>query len=145
LAAGEYFRRKEDAENLRRARTALNEGRQISRELHELVQEAEKIFRSAAIDEAREKIIALLSRYPAYHSMFERQTAGQHPPTVLEAKLSHDFVYFRYFNAIANLAETPTGLKALIAELKKLPRDSTLASTDEFLRSLSAKYSAPTN
>jgi hypothetical protein len=26
-----------------------------------------------------------------------------------------------------------------------LPRNSTLASADEFLRSLSAKYSAPTN
>jgi len=133
LTAVEYFKRKEDAENLRRSQTALNEGRQISRELHELVQEA------------REKIIALLPRYPAYHSMFQRQTAGQHPPTVLEAKLSHDLVYFRYFNAIADLAEAPTGLKALIAELKKLPRNSTLASADEFLRSLSAKYSAPTN
>jgi hypothetical protein len=145
LAAVEYFKRKEDAENLDRARMALNEGRQISRELHQLVQEAETILRAAAVDEAREKIIALLSRYPAYHNMFQRQIAGQHAPTALEAKLSHDLAYFRYFNAIANLAETPMGLRALISALKKLPRDSTPASGDAFLRGLSAKYSATTN
>ena len=145
LAAVEYFKRKEEAENLGRAQAALNEGRQISRELAELAREAENIFRGAAVDEAKEKILGLLTRYPAYYSMFQRQTAGQHAATILEAKLSHDLAYFRYFHAIATLAETPIGLKALIAELKQLPRDSTLSSADKFLLSLSAKYSATTN
>jgi hypothetical protein len=77
--------------------------------------------------------------------MFQRQIEGQHPPTVLEAKLSHDLAYFRYFDAIVSLAEKAVTLKALIAELKKLPRHSTLDSADKFLQSLSAKYAAPTN
>lgn len=145
LAAVEYFMRKDDVENLQRAQAAVNEGRQISRELRELVREAEKIFREVSIDAAKEKILGLLSGYPAYQSMFRRQIAGQHPPTVLEAKLSHDLAYFRYFDAIATLAEKPVALKALIAELKKLPRDSTPDVADKFLQSLGEKYSATTN
>lgn len=145
LAAVEYFKRKDDVENLQRAQAAVNEGRQISRELRELAREAEKIFREISIDAAKQKILVLLSGYPAYQSMFQRQIAGQHPPTVLEAKLSHDLAYFRYFDAIATLAEKPVALKALIAELKKLPRDSTPDVADKFLQSLGEKYSATTN
>ena len=145
LAAMEYFKRKDDVENLQRAQAAVNEGRQISRELRELVREAEKIFREISIDEAKHKILGLLSGYPAYESMFQRQIAGQHPPTVLEAKLSHDLAYFKYFDAIVTLAEKPVALTALIAELKKLPRESTPDSADKFLQSLGAKYSATTN
>ena len=142
LAALEYFKHKNDAENLQRAQAAVNEGRQISRQLHELVQEAEMIFRGAPVDEAKEKVLELLSRYPAYQSMFQRQIAGQHALTVLEAKLSHDLAYFRYFDAIATLAEKPVALKALIAELKKLPRHSTPDSADKFLQNLGAEFSA---
>lgn len=145
LAAVEYFKRKDDVENLQRAQAAVDEGRQISRELRELAREAEKIFREISIDAAKQKILVLLSGYPAYQSMFQRQIAGQHPPTVLEAKLSHDLAYFRYFDAIATLAEKPVALKALIAELKKLPRDSTPDVADKFLQSLGEKYSATTN
>jgi hypothetical protein len=145
LAAVEYFKRKDDVENLQRAQAAVDEGRQISRELRELVREAEKIFREISIDEAKQKILGLLSGYPAYQSMFQRQIAGQHPPTVLEAKLSHDLAYFRYFDAIVTLAEKPVALKVLIAELKKLPRDSTLDSADKLLQSLGEKYSAATS
>jgi len=145
LAAVEYFKRKDDLENLQRAQAAVNEGRQISRELRELVREAEKIFRDISIDAAKRKILGRLSGYPAYQSMFQRQIAAQHPPTVLEAKLSHDLAYFRYFDAIVTLAEKPVALQALIAELKKLPRDSTPDIADKFLQSLGAKYSATTN
>jgi hypothetical protein len=145
LAAVEYFKRKDDLEDLRRAQAALAEGRQIARELQELAQEADKIFRSTTVDEAKEKILALLPRYPAYRAVFERQTAGQHAPTVLEAKLSHDLAYFRYFHAIVTLAEMPVMLKVLIAELKNLPRDSTPTIAGKFLQDLSAKYSATVN
>jgi len=145
LAAVEYFKRKDDLENLQRAQAAVNEGKQISRELRELVREAEKMFRGISIDEAKQKILGRLSGYPAYQSMFQRQIAAQHPPTVLEAKLSHDLAYFRYFDAIVTLAEKPVALQALIAELKKLPRDSTPDIADKFLQSLGAKYSATTN
>jgi hypothetical protein len=144
LAAAEYFRHKGDAENLKRAQSALNEGREISRELLKLVDEAEAIFQNLTAEAAKEKVLALLSSYPAYQGMFQRQIMGQHPATVLEAKLSHDLAYFRYFDAIAILAEKLLTLDVLIAELKKLPRDATAEIADRFLAALELKYSVTT-
>jgi len=144
LAAAEYFKHKGDAENLKRARSALNEGKQISRELLKLVNEAEAIFQNTPVEDAKQKILALLPSYPAYQSMFQRQIVGQHPATVLEAKLSHDLAYFRYFEAIVTLAEKPLAIDVLIAELKKLPRDTTPELTDGFLGAVELKYSATT-
>jgi len=145
LAAVQYFKHHGDAENLKRAQMALNEGRQISRELLKLAKEAEKIFKNTPVEDAKEKVLALLSSYPAYQSMFQRQIAGQHPATVLEAKLSHDLAYFRYFEAIVTLAEKPLALDVLIAELKKLPRDATPEITDRFLGALETNYSGATH
>ena len=144
LAAAEYFKHKGDAENLKRAVMALDEGRRISRELLNLVDEAEAIFQNLTAEAAKDKVLALLPIYPAYHRMFQRQIVGQHPATVLEAKLSHDLAYFRYFEAIAILAEKPLALDFLIAELKKLPRDATPETTDRFLGALETKYSGAT-
>jgi hypothetical protein len=141
LAAAAYFKHKDDAGNLERAQAALAEGKQISRDLRQLMEEAEIIFRNAPVEEAKEKILGSLSKYPAYRSMFERQVTGQHPPTVLEAKLSHDLAYFRFFDAIVNLAQTRLALDDLIAELKTLPRNATPETTMKFLRALHEKYS----
>jgi hypothetical protein len=140
LAAVEFFKARGDAANLQLARAALHEGSQISRELRALVGEAESLFRNAPVEEAKQRILDALSKYPAYQSMFERQIEGQHPPTVLEAKLSHDLAYFRFFDSIVNLAEERLALKALIAEMKTLPRQATPERTERFLRSLEAKY-----
>lgn len=145
LAAVEYFKHQGDAENLKRAQMALNEGRQISQELRKLAKEAEAIFQDTPVEDAKQKILALLPSYPAYQSMFQRQIVGQHPATVLEAKLSHDLAYFRYFDAIAALAEKHVALKTLIEELKTLPRDATLELTDRFLGALEVQYSATIN
>jgi len=145
LAVLEYFKHKGDAENLKRAQSALDEGRRISRELLKLVNEAEAIFQNTSVEDAKQKVLALLSIYPAYQGMFLRQITGQHPATVLEAKLSHDLAYFRYFEAIVALAEKSPTLDVLIAELIKLPRDATLETTDRFLGALETKYSGTTH
>jgi hypothetical protein len=144
LAAAKYFEQKGDAENLKRAAMALDEGRRISRELLKVMDEAEGIFQNLTAESAKEKILALLPSYPAYHGMFERQIVGQHPATVLEAKLGHDLAYFRYFEAIVTLAEKPLALNVLIADLKKLPRDATAEIADRFLAALESKYSVTT-
>lgn len=145
LAAVEYLKHKNDAENLRRAELALHEGRQISRDLRDLTIEAQGIFRAVPLEEAKLKILAALSKYPTYRNMFERQIAGQHPPTALEAKLSHDLAYFRFFDAIAFLAEERMPLKALIAELKSLPPNATPALVETFLQTLNDKYFSTAN
>ncbi len=145
LAAVEYFKHKNDAEHLPRAELALNEGRQISRDLRELAVEAQAIFHAVAVEEAKLKILAALSKYPTYRTVFERQIAGQHPPTVLEAKLSHDLAYFRFFDSIAFLAEKRMPLRTLIAELQSLPPTATAAAVEKFLENLDQKYFSTTD
>jgi hypothetical protein len=66
----------------------------------------------------------------------------QHAATALEAKLSHDLAYYRYFDRIAALAERAPDLKTLITDLKTIPSKADHSAVDDFLRQLNARYSA---
>ena len=143
LAAVEYFRHKDDQRNVANALQSVLEERTLSRELMMLVDEAEKIFAREKIEIAKQKILDLLPKFPVYRERFERQIQNQHPPTVIEAKLSHDLAYYRYFDQIAALAEQAPNFGRLIEDLKKLPPDSTAMSTTKFLSDLQAKYRTP--
>jgi predicted SprT family Zn-dependent metalloprotease len=97
------------------------------------------------LDAAKENILQQMTHYPIYRRRFERQIQGQHPPTVLEAKLSHDLAYYRYFDRIAALAEQALDLKTLIEDLKRLPADATLDRTGKYLSELNSRYSGAAN
>jgi hypothetical protein len=142
LAAIEYFRYKSDERNWHNATASLSEERKVARELTTVVEEAEKIFAAENADVAKQKVLAMLPSFPAYYRQFERQIRGQHAPTVLEAKLSHDLAYYRYFDRIVALAEIAPGLNALIDDLKRLPRAATIATAEQFLQELASKYQA---
>ena len=60
---------------------------------------------------------------------------------MLEAKLSHDLAYYRFFDQIAALAELAPNLKLLIDDLKTLPPEATADRAERFLRDLNSKYS----
>lgn len=143
LAAVEFFRRKDDQRYLNQALTSLEEERQLARELNALVVEAERLFLTATTEEAKTQILALLPSYPVYNRQFQRQIAGQHPPTVLEAKLSHDLAYYRYFDQIATLSEQVGNLGTLIADLKKLSHDTSPDGLQTYLQQLKVQYSQP--
>lgn len=145
LAAVEYLRWKADERNLQNAVTSLVEERQASKELNALVTRARIIFGQESIDAAKQKVLALVSEYPFYQKQFERQIRGQHAPTFLEAKLSHDLAYYRYFDNIAGLAELAPNLQTLIGDLKAIPANVTHAAIEEYLRGLRNKYSAAAN
>jgi hypothetical protein len=145
LAAVEFFKQKGDREILQRALASVQEERQYSRELNALVVEAEKLFKTKPIEEAKEQILDLIPSYPVYDRQFQRQTAGQHPPTVLEAKLSHDLAYYRYFDQIAALSEKVGDLQTLITDLKKLPHDAHQDELQVYLQQLQARYSMSIN
>jgi hypothetical protein len=136
LAAVEFFRQKGDEQNLQRARAALQDERGLSKELAAIVGRAEKSFATEPVEEAKNKILAMLAEYPVYQRQFQRQTVGQNPATVVEAKLSHDWVYYRYFDAIAELAEQSGDLKGLIGELKRLPASANVQDCEDYLRQL---------
>jgi hypothetical protein len=141
LAALAYFRQKNDEPSWKNALAAVAEERKLSRELNALTAEAELIFATLPVDDAKQQILAEMSRYPTYRRQFERQIQGQHPPTVLEAKLSHDLAYYRFFDRIAELSELAPDLKTLIDDLKKLPSDATPELTEKFLQRLNSRYS----
>lgn len=142
LAAIEYFRWKGDEANLQSAVISVNEERATARELRAFSIQAREIFAQESTDTAKEKVLAILSGFPLYRKEFERQTRGQHAPTALEAKVSHDLAYYRHFDTVAALAELAPSLGALIGDLKQIPVNSTHSMIDEFLRALQTKYSA---
>jgi hypothetical protein len=142
LAAVEYFRHKQDETNLASAMRSLKAERILSLELKGVIAEAKRIFASEKTADAKEKILAGLTRFPNYQRQFERQTEGQHAATALEAKLSHDLAYYRYFDDVAGLAEAAPSLSILIADLKQLRADATVEATEFYLHSLHGKYRA---
>jgi len=109
-----------------------------------LIAQAEKIFATENVEAAKQKVLDLLPSFSSYQRQFERQTRDQHGPTVVEAKLSHDLAYYRYFDQIAALAEKAPNLRTLIEDLKKLPRDATPEVTERHLGDLDIQYSAAT-
>ena len=142
LAAVEFFSSRGDQEHLKQALASLEEERQLARELGALVAEAEKLFMTATtIDEAKTQILDLIPSYPVYNRQFQRQIADQHPPTVLEAKLSHDLAYYRYFDQIAALSEKVAELRILIADFKKLSHGTSQDGMQTYLEQLKTRYS----
>jgi hypothetical protein len=142
LAAVAFFKYKNDPENFKRALASIDEERRYSRELNELIREAERWFKNEPADSAKKKILDLIPFYPAYARQFKRQIAGQNPSTALEAKLSHDLAYYRHFDTIAGLAKKAPDLRTLIEDLKNLPRDATLQTLENYLQELSSRYGA---
>ena len=134
IAAVEFFKRRSDSANLQGAQERLDEERQLSRELGQLVTAAETIFGNESVESAKQKIVAMIPSYPVYQRHFERQIRGQHPETAIEAKLSHDLAYYRYFERIVALYETTGDLKALVRDLRKAPRHAHLVAA--YLESL---------
>jgi len=144
LAAIEYFRQKGDEKSLANAISSMAEERELSRDLLGLVAFAEKIFATEGVNDAKQKILKELGTFPNYRSQFRRQTRTQHAATVVEAKLSHDLAYYRYFDRIAELAERAPNLRTLSDDLKKLPGDATPALLEKRLSDLMVEYGAMT-
>jgi hypothetical protein len=140
LAAVAFFKRIGDAENLKRALASVDEDRKISRELNELAKEAERLLLMDSLEEAKNKILAMIPFYANYSRQFQRQIAGQNPSTALEAKLSHDLAYYRYFDTIVGLSERAPDLRTLIEDFKNLSPGATIAAVETYLRGLNSKY-----
>ncbi|HZD41775.1 MAG TPA: hypothetical protein VE131_13710 [Terriglobales bacterium] len=140
LAAVNFFAHKGDDKNLRRAQDLIEENRQLCRELNGLAKEAQRFFARGPLEQARAEVLALMDKYPTYRRHFRHEIAGQNPLTALEAKLSHDLAYFRYFDAIVELSEKAPDLQALIADLKRLPATAGIMGLEAYLVALNRKY-----
>ena len=140
LAMVEFFRVREDRETAQLAQASLEEEIKYAQELNAVVAQAEKLFKDLPIEDAKRQILNLISSYPLYDRYFRDQIADQHPPTVLEAKLSHDLAYYRYFDQIAALSNQVGDLKTLIDDLKKIPPDSSPDAVQAYLQELKIRY-----
>ncbi|HWP59197.1 MAG TPA: hypothetical protein VNL14_14985 [Candidatus Acidoferrales bacterium] len=119
---------------------AIEEERRLSRELLALIGEALQIFASAPLDEARRAVFRRLDAYPAYKRYYDSQLKDQDAERALEAKLSHDLAYYKYFDRVVALSEKIGELKVLIAELKKARPAGDGSGLDGFLADLEARY-----
>jgi hypothetical protein len=140
LAALEFLQQKSNLADANDMKRAIDEERQVSRELLDLVREAEKIFQTVPLPEARERVMQLLDSHPVYSRYYQYQVKDQDAGLVLEAKLSHDLAYYRYFDRVVSLYERMKDLKLLVEELKKIPPDSDWKAVSEYFNSLDEKY-----
>jgi hypothetical protein len=144
LAVVEFFRRRGDRETMQLALDSLEEEIEYARELNALVAQADKLFQNLPTEEAKRHILNLIPSYPLYDRHFQDQIANQHPPTVLEAKLSHDLAYYRYFDQIAGLSKQVSDLKTLIDDLKSIPLGASQDAVHAYLEQLKTRYSQST-
>lgn len=136
LAALEFFKSRDDQANVGAARAQIEEERTLSRELNSLAQEAQQAFAMEPLAEARKTMIARVRSYPTYGRWFKFQIGGQDADVALEAKMSHDLAYYRYYDRIVSLYEKTGDLKQLIQELKEIPRDAAVATVERYLEAL---------
>lgn len=144
LAAAEFFARKGDTAKTGMIWAAIGEKRSLSKEINRLAREALDIFQTVQpIEKAKDQIVKAISesgRYAAYRRYFERGLKDQNRVFALEAKLSHDLAYYGHFDRIVSLYELKRDLRALIGELKKIPRDATREALENYLTGLQAEY-----
>ncbi len=142
LAAAEFFRHKNDYGNSREMSDWISQTLTMSDELNAFRKKAEEIFRKFPLDEARKRARKLIASYPTYARDYDDQTKDQHPDWVLEAKISHDLAYYTNFGRIVRMLNSAGDLKILIADLKKMPRNS--GDLKNYLDALEKKYKSPT-
>jgi hypothetical protein len=136
LAALEFFKHKADQANIKRSLQDIEEERIRSKELVAIAQAAERLFKTEALSEARKKVIALVHLSPSYARWFEYHMERQDADRALEAKISHDLAYYKYYDRIVSLYERRGELKTLIQDLKKIPQGTTGEALENFLAGL---------
>ena len=140
LAAREFLQQRSSAAGADEMKRAIDEERQVARELNDLVREAEKTFQNFPLPEAREKVRRLLESHPLYNRYYQYQVKDQDADLVLEAKLSHDLAYYRYFDRVVSLYERLKDLKLLVQELKKIPPESDWKAVSAYFDKLDEQY-----
>ena len=140
LAALEFLQQTSNFKGVSDMKRAIEEERQVSRELNDLIREAEATFQDLPLGEAREKVRRLLNSHPLYNRYYQYQIKDQDADLVLEAKLSHDLAYYRYFDRVVALYERIKDLKLLVQELKKIPPESDWKAVTDYFNKLDERY-----
>jgi hypothetical protein len=136
LAALEFFKHKADRANTERALEGIEEERTLSRELVAIARTADQLFRIGASSESRRKVLELVRSSRRYARWFESHLEHQDADRALEAKISHDLAYYKYYDRIVSMYENRGELRTIIRDLKKVPQGSTGEALERFLAEL---------
>jgi hypothetical protein len=140
VAALEFFQRRSNVEAVNELTRLIDEERRLSRDISDIVGQAQKAFQEGPLTEIREKMLELIASYPVYNRYFRFHLEGQDADLALEAKLSHDLAYYRYYERLVSLYESMRDLRLLVQELKKIPREADARFVGEYLDGLAKKY-----
>lgn len=136
LAARKYFEKKGDRDAAAQIEREIEAERAVSRQLAALVAEALAIFQAGEGEAGRRKVLRRVAAYADYYRYYRHQLDGQEELLALEAKLSHDLAYYRYFDRVVSLYERTKDLRRLITDLKRIPKSATFSEVESFLRDL---------
>lgn len=141
LVALAYFDHKQDGANSIRLLAAINRCRKLSCELKDLVNAIEtKIFPGpGTLDGKRRIAVKMIYATTTYGGMYAEQSGGQLNKDILEAKLSHDYMYWKYFDDIAGIYEKMRDLPKLIKELNAMPKNQP-GGFPQYIETLKTKY-----
>ncbi len=140
IAALRFFEYKADDIDVREAQSAIQERSKLAQELNEIVHDAELLFRTRPLDDARAKLIERVRSSNVYGRWYKFQTENQDDDIALEAKISHDLAYYKYFARIASLDRRMGDLKMLIQALKIIPRSMDMEEVEKYMRELEGRY-----
>ena len=142
LATLNFFKTNNDEANEKSAAIMINYFRKISLELNDFANSAENIYKSGIhYWVAQENIIQLLDSKTNYSIRFRQSLGGQNIYDVLEALVSMDLIYLRYFDKIVSLYEKINNIAIFITDMKKAPGKT--EDLDRYLEMLLQKYSNP--
>lgn len=141
LAAQEFFLARGDLQNYENNLSNIQYLRRVSKELLSFVNEVFNIFETVSAENQHDKIMEILESYPVYKNKFKQYEADlQDTKQILEAKISHDLIYYKCFDRIIalSLAGRAPDLKTLIEDFKKAPAENPAFET--YLAELEKKY-----
>ncbi|MBI2122076.1 MAG: hypothetical protein HYT98_03055 [Candidatus Sungbacteria bacterium] len=142
LAALKFFEYAEDRANYTKTEALIQRYRAISRELNDFVKTVLDIFLHIPEEEWYEKIFEIAEDYPNYMAEFRNIGESLNQESLeenrLEAKISYDYLYHKYFDRVVALYEKCGDLKLLIADLKKSPAET--SALEAYLAELEKKY-----
>jgi hypothetical protein len=136
IATLQFLKYKGDEPGIKEAESVIKEEAQLSRELMDLAQQAQELFRTETVNEAKRKLLKIIASSGVYGRHYSYQMKNQDENVGMEAKVSHDLAYYRHFERILSLHSATGDLKTLIGELKNIPRDTDMEGLEKYLGDL---------
>lgn len=140
FATLEFFQEKKDNNGIVEARHLIEDSRAYAKELLTLTRQINDLFSSVgARDERRNQALEILSE--SFHLSWLLAQDNQSPKDALEALISHELMYWKHFNRLADLYEKNGNFTILLNELKSAPENT--REFFHYLNTLEKKYESP--